>query len=135
MQNSSEAKPTHVETFGIRHKASAQSGQERQGSEEVPCKNPLVAVTCDQINIILDEIKLEIDGNCEISDFQEDNDHTYGSVPLTDNDKSVEQILQMLQYGLSLFKVMLILQKSQEMKSFSFSKLPFMSRVAKGDQT
>ena len=35
----------------------------------------------------------------------------------------------MLQYGLSLFKVMLILQKSQEMKSFSFLKLPLVSRV------
>ena len=53
----------------------------------------------------------------------------YDSVPLTRNDKSAEQILQMLQYGLSLFKVMLILQKSQEMKSFNFSKLPFMSRA------
>ena len=41
----------------------------------------------------------------------------------------LEQILQMLQYGLSLFKVMLILQKSQEMKSFNFSKLPLMFRA------
>ena len=89
----------------------------------------MLALTCDQINIILDEIKLEIDDNCETSDLQEDNDNTYDSVPLTRNDKSAEQILQILQYGLSLFKVMLILQKSQEMKSFNFSKLPFMSRV------
>ena len=89
----------------------------------------MVAVTCDQINTILDEIKLEIDNNCESSDFQEDNDHTYDSVSLPQSDKSAEQILQMLQYGLSLFKVMLILEKSQEMKSFSFSKLLFMSRA------
>ena len=129
MQSSSEVKPTYIETFGIRHKAPAQSGQERQCSEEVPTKNPLVAVTCAQINIILDEIKLEINDNCESSDFQEDNNHTYDSVSLPQSDKSAEQILQMLQYGLSLFKVMLVLQKSQEMKSFSFSKLPFMSRV------
>ena len=129
MQNSSEAKPTYVETFGIRQKDPAQSCQERQCSEEVPSKTPLVAVTVEQINIILDEIKSEIEGNCEISDNQEDNDHTYDSGPLTHNDKSAEQILQMLQYGLILFKVMLILQKSQEMKSFNFSKLPFMSRA------
>ena len=90
---------------------------------------PLVAVTCDQINIILDEIKSEIEGNCEISDSQEDNHHTYDSVPLTRQDKSAEKFLQMLQYGLSLFKIILILQKSQEMKSFNFSKLPFMSRA------
>ena len=89
----------------------------------------MVAVTCDQINIILDKIKLEIDNNCESSDYQEDNDHTYDSVSLPQSDKSAEQILQILQYGLSLFKVMLILQKSQEMTSFSFSKLPFMSRA------
>ena len=88
MQNSSEAKPTYVETFGIRQKATAQSCQEKQCSEEVPSKTPLVAVTCDQINIILDEIKSEIEGNCEISDSQEDNDHTYDSVPLTRQDKS-----------------------------------------------
>lgn len=54
---------------------------------------------------------------------------THDSVPLTRHDKSAKQILQMLQYGLSLFKVILILQKSQEMKSFNFSKLPFMSRA------
>ena len=95
----------------------------------MPSKTPLVAVICDHINIILDEIKSEIEGNCEISDSQEDNDHTYDSVPLTRHDKSAKQILQVLQYGLSLFKVILILQKSQEMKSFNFSKLPFMSRA------
>ena len=54
---------------------------------------------------------------------------THDSVPLTRHDKSAKQILQMLQYGLTLFKVILILQKSQEMKSFNFSKLPFMSRA------
>ena len=83
MQKSSETKPTYLETFGIRNKAPAQSGQERQCSEKVPSKNPLVAITCDQINIILDEIKIEIDDNCEASEFQEDNDHTYDSVPRT----------------------------------------------------
>ena len=52
MQNSLETKPTYVETFGIRQKATAQSGQERQCSEEVPSKTStaLAAVTCDQIN-------------------------------------------------------------------------------------
>ena len=76
MQNSSQVKPRYMETYGIRNKVPAQSGQERQCSEEVPSKNTLLAITCDQINIILDEIKLEIDDNCETSDLQEDNDHT-----------------------------------------------------------
>ena len=65
MENSSEAKPIYVETFGIRQKATAQSCQEKQCSEELPSETPLVAVTCDQINIILDEIKSETEGNCE----------------------------------------------------------------------
>ena len=39
--NSSEAKPMYVETFGIRQKATAQSCQEKQCSEEVPSKMPL----------------------------------------------------------------------------------------------
>jgi len=43
---------------------------------------------------------------------KEDNDHRYDSLSLPHSDKSAEQILQMLQCGLSVFTVMLILQKS-----------------------
>ena len=58
---------------------------------------------------------------------EQENDHTDASTSPRDN--SVGQILCILQYGLSQFKVMLYFQKMQGIQAVSFLKLPFMSRA------
>ncbi|CAH3193843.1 unnamed protein product [Porites evermanni] len=120
-----EAKEAYVETFGIREKSVAQT---TEGKDSSPKAISLKELTCDQISEILDEIKFSIEEQSDLDDHREhENDHTDASTSPRDN--SVGQILRILQYGLSLFKVMLYFQKMQGVQAVSFLKLPFMSRA------
>ena len=120
-----EAKEAYVETFGIREKSVAQT---TEGKDSSPKVISLKELTCDQISVILDEIKFSIEEQGDFDDHREhENDHTNAFTSLRDN--SVGQILRILQYGLSLFKVMLYFQKMQGVQAVSFLKLPFMSRA------
>ena len=102
-----EAKKAYVETFGIREKSAAQTTEEKDSS---PKAISLKELTCDQISVILDEIKFSIEEQSDLDDHREhENDHTDASTSPRDN--SVGLILRILQYGLSLFKVMLYFQK------------------------
>lgn len=120
-----EAKEAYVETFGIREKSAAQT---TEGKDSSPKAISLKELTCDQISVILDEIKFSIEEQSDLDDHREhENDHTDASTSPRDN--SVGLILRILQYGLSLFKVMLYFQKMQGVQAVSFLKLPFMSRA------